>query len=166
MRQVQKTRLPEGASQKNMSTFQKISEASYLTAENAERYRCIMRVFYNAYEQMNFQLYKEDVLERLQRDFPALAGLSEDQIRLDLTQLVTWKNLVAIQDPKKVYTIAEYKNKQFRYSMSEASVEIERLTIRLENLFLEPASLSTNYFMRIEHALTVMQKLNSAGQSR
>ena len=159
MRQVQKTRLPEGASPKNMSTFQKISEASYLTAENAERYRCIIRVFYNAYEQMNFQLYKEDVLERLQRDFPALAGLSEDQIRLDLTQLVTWKNLVAIQDPKKVYTIAEYKNKQFRYSMSEASVEIERLTIRLENLFLEPASLSTNYFMRIEHALTVMQKL-------
>ena len=41
-----------------MSTLQKISETSYLTAENAERYRCIMRVFYNAYEQMNFQLLK------------------------------------------------------------------------------------------------------------
>ncbi len=145
-----------------MSTLQKISETSYLTAENAERYRCIMRVFYNAYEQMNFQLYKEDVLERLQKEYPDRPDVSEDQIKLDLSQLVTWKNLVAIQDPKKVYTIAEYKNKQFRYSMSEAAVEIERLTIRLENLFLEPASLSTNYFMRIEHSLTVMQKLDTA----
>ena len=92
-----------------MSMLQKISETSYLTAENAERYRCIMRVFYNAYEQMNFQLYKEDVLERLQKEYPDRPDVSEDQIKLDLSQLVTWKNLVAIQDPKKVYTIAEYK---------------------------------------------------------
>ena len=37
--------------------------------------------------------------------------------------------------------IEEFKNKKFRYQMSEYSVEIERLVIRLENLFVEGASL-------------------------
>ena len=31
-----------------------------------------------------------------------------------------------IQDPKRVYTIAEYKNKQYRYTMSEYAVEIDK----------------------------------------
>ena len=138
----------------------KLTETSYLTADNAGRYRCIMRVFYDSYEKMRFQLYKEDVLELLLVSYPELEGLTMDQLKLDLSALTEWKNLIAIQDPRKVYTIAEYKNKQFRYSMSEAAVEIERMAARLENLFLEPASLSTNYFLRIEHSLQEADTLN------
>ena len=48
------------------------------------------------------------------------------------------ENLTPIQDPGKVYTIADYKNKQYRYTMSEYAVEIERLTVRLEISFLNP----------------------------
>ena len=40
--------------------------------------------------------------------------------------------MIQLQDPGKVYTIAEYKNRQHRYTMSEYVVEIERLTIHLE----------------------------------
>ena len=137
-----------------------IKETSYLTADQAERYRRIMRVFYDAYERMRFQLYKEEVYERLLSAYPELHDLTMDQLKVYLSQLTDWKNLVAIQDPKKVYTIAEYKNKQFRYSMSDAAVEIERMTVRLENLLLEPASLSSNYFLRIERDLQSIGTLN------
>jgi len=37
--------------------------------------------------------------------------------------------------------------------MSEYAVEIERLTVKLENLFMESGSLSTNLFIRINEAL-------------
>ena len=41
------------------------------------------------------------------------------------------------------------KNKKYRYQMSEYSVEIERLVIRLENLFIEGASLEPTLLERI-----------------
>ena len=80
----------------------------------------------------------------------------------DLEALVKWKNLTPIQDPGKVYTIADYKNKQYRYTMSEYAVEIERLTVRLENLFLESGNLSTNFFIRLEKSLEDMEQMSYA----
>lgn len=76
--------------------------------------------------------------------------------------LVKWKNLTPIQDPGKVYTIADYKNKQYRYTMSEYAVEIERLTVRLENLFMESANLSTNFFVRLEKSLEEAEMMQAA----
>lgn len=55
--------------------------------------------------------------------------------------LTEWKNLNTIQDTRRVSSIEEFKNKKFRYNMSEYSVEIERLVLRLENLLIEGASL-------------------------
>ena len=46
-------------------------------------------------------------------------------------------------------SIEEFKNKKYRYQMSEYSVEIERLVIRLENLFIEGASLEPTLLERI-----------------
>lgn len=63
--------------------------------------------------------------------------------------LVEWKNLNTIQDTRKVSSIEEFKNKKFRYQMSEYSVEIERLVLRLENLFIEGASLEPTLLERI-----------------
>lgn len=37
--------------------------------------------------------------------------------------LTEWKNLNTIQDTRKVASIEEFKNKKFRYQMSEYSVE-------------------------------------------
>lgn len=46
--------------------------------------------------------------------------------------------------------------------MSEYAVEIERLTVRLENLFLESGNLSTNFFIRLEKSLEDMEQMSYA----
>lgn len=135
-----------------MKNLNAISEASYLSTGNTPQYRRIMRCFFQEYEKMHFQLYKEEVMDLL-KNFPGYEEYSIEQLKLDLNMLVDWKNLTPIQDPRKVYTIEEYKNKQFRYSMSEYAVEIERLTVKLENLFLESGNLSSSYIVRMERAL-------------
>lgn len=57
------------------------------------------------------------------------------------------------QDTKKVASIEEFKNKKYRYQMTEYSVEIERLVIRLENLFIEGASLEPTLLERIRRSV-------------
>lgn len=136
-----------------MEHFDPINETSYLSVPNAPTYRKIMRLFYREYEKMHFQLYKEDILELLRQE-EEFSDYTMEQLMQDLDQLVKWKNLTPIQDPGRVYTIADYKNKQYRYTMSEYAVEIERLTVRLENIFIESGNLSTNFFVRLEKSLS------------
>lgn len=135
-----------------MEHFESIHETAYLSVPNAPTYRKIMRLFYREYEKMHFQLYKEDVFALIRQD-ELFADYSMEQLVLDMDALVKWKNLTPIQDPGRVYTIADYKNKQYRYTMSEYAVEIERLTVRLENIFLESGNLSVNFFVRLENSL-------------
>ena len=141
-----------------MKYLQAIPETVYLATGSTSRYRRIMRIFYNEYEKMHFQLYKEDIFELIKM-YPEFEDYTIEQLKNDLDSLVGWKNLTPIQDPKRVYTIADYKNKQFRYSMSEYAVEIERLTVRLENLFMESGNLSTNLFVRINEALDMTEEI-------
>ncbi len=145
-----------------MQHLEPIHETSYLSVPNSPLYRKIMRFFYREYEKMHFQLYKEDVFEFI-RNEPEYADYTIEKLNLDLDALVAWKNLTPIQDPGRVYTIADYKNKQYRYTMSEYAVEIERLTIRLENLFMESGNLSTNYFVRLKASLNEAEKMAEAG---
>lgn len=145
-----------------MKYLESIQETIYLSAGNAPQYRRIMRIFFIEYEKMHFQLYKEDVLELL-REYPEFSDYAMEQLKTDLEALVGWKNLTPIQDPKRVYTIAEYKNKQYRYTMSEYAVEIERLTVRLENVFLESGNLSVNFFVRMEKSLEDAERMEYAG---
>lgn len=142
-----------------MQLLTTIEETSYLSTLNSPQYRKIMRLFYLEYEKMHFQLYKEDVFNLLS-DEPEFAAYTMDQLKLDLEALVKWKNLTPLQDPGRVYTIADYKNKQYRYTMSEYAVEIERMTVRLENLFLESGNLSTNFFVRLENGLGEAESVN------
>lgn len=144
-----------------MKHLEPINETSYLSVPNASVYRKIMRYFYREYEKMHFQLYKEDIYELLMED-EEFADYPMSQMEADLDALVKWKNLTPIQDPGRVYTIADYKNKQYRYTMSEYAVEIERLTVRLENVFLESGSLSTNFFVRLEKSLEDAQAMEHA----
>ena len=145
-----------------MQHLEAIHETSYLSAPDAKTYRKIMRCFYREYEKMHFQLYKEDVYELLKEE-SEFADYTMNQLEMDLDALVKWKNLTPIQDPGKVYTIADYKNKQYRYTMSEYAVEIERLTVRLENIFMESGNLSTNFFVRLEKSLEEAEIMQSAG---
>lgn len=145
-----------------MQRLDAIEETSYLSVPNARVYRKIMRYFYREYEKMRFQLYKEDIFELIRQE-EEFRDYTMQELEQDLAALVKWKNLTPIQDPGRVYTIADYKNKQYRYTMSEYAVEIERLTVRLENVFLESGNLSTNYFVRLEKSLEEAETMEQAG---
>ena len=125
-----------------------LTEAKYLNADNVSRYRCIMRIFFENYEKLRYWLYQEDVYEQMIAD-PFWADYKIEQCQQDLAMLTEWKNLNTIQDTKKVSSIEEFKNKKYRYQMSEYSVEIERLVLRLENLLVEGASLEPTLLERI-----------------
>lgn len=45
----------------NSKLTKQIDEMRYLTAENAWRYRTILRFFYLHYEKMKYQMYKEEI---------------------------------------------------------------------------------------------------------
>ncbi|MCL4515646.1 MAG: TIGR02677 family protein [Firmicutes bacterium] len=147
--------------QLNSKLTKPIQEVKYLAAENSWRYRPIMRLFYQEYERLRYWLYKEDVFAEL-RPHPEFAGYTLEQCQLDLEVLVEWGNLVPVQDTSKASTVAEFKNKQFRYQLSEYSVEIERMTITLENLLVEGASLEPSLIERIKEALQRLPEMAGA----
>ena len=129
-----------------------LTEAKYLNADNVSRYRCIMRIFFENYEKLRYWMYQEDIYEEMIKD-PFFADYRPEQCQQDLAMLVEWKNLNTIQDTRKVASIEEFKNKKYRYQMSEYSVEIERLVLRLENLFSEGASLEPTLLERIRRGI-------------
>ncbi len=142
----------------NQKLLKPIEETKYMTAENAWRYRTILRFFYLQYEKMKYWMYKEDVFEELKKH-SEFADYTLDNLKQDLDVLVTWRNLAPIQDTSKVSTVEEFKNKQFRYQLSEYSVEIERMTIKLENLFVENASLEPSLLERLKEELQKFTKM-------
>lgn len=123
-------------------------EAKYLNVENTDRYRPIIRLFYLKYEKLKYWMYQEEVYEELKED-PYFFEYTPEQCQQDLSALTSWGNLVTIQDTRKVTTIEEFKNKKFRYQLSEAAVEIERMVIRIENLFIEGSSLEPTLLERL-----------------
>ncbi len=125
-----------------------LTEVKYLNADNVSRYRCIMRIFFENYEKLRYWMYQEDVYAQMAAH-SFFAEYTPEQCQQDLSMLVEWKNLNTIQDTRKVSSIEEFKNKKFRYQMSEYSVEIERLVLRLENLLVEGASLEPTLLERI-----------------
>ena len=138
-----------------------LTEAKYLNADNVDRYRSIMRIFYENYEKLKYWLYQEEVYAEMVRD-PYFAEYRPEQCQQDLNALTEWRNLITIQDTRKVSSIEEFKNKKFRYQMSEYSVEIERLVLRLENLFIEGASLEPTLLERIRHSICRFNEMADA----
>lgn len=145
----------------NSSLIKPITETKYLTSENCWRYRAILRFFYLQYEKIKYWMYKEEVFEEL-RQSTIFSSYTIEMCQQDLESLVAWGNLVPVQDTSRAATIEQFKNKQFRYQMSEYSVEIERLTVKLENLFVEGASLEPTLFERIRDHITKINNIASA----
>ena len=91
--------------------LEKLTETKYLSVDNYESYRAIMRLFYLEHQKMHYQLDKDTVLQLL-RNHPMFTEYSAAQLTLDLDQLTTWKSLTTVQDPHRHYTIADFKNRQ------------------------------------------------------
>lgn len=137
-----------------------IVETSYLTAENVKRYRCIMRFFYMQYERINYWLNQEEIYEEL-KSHEEFCDYTLEQCKQDLKQLVEWNNLMPMQDTKKVYSIEAFNNRQFRYQITEYTVEIERMVRGLENLKIEGASLEPTMLERLRSELEKIKYISS-----
>ena len=137
-----------------------ISETKHLSAENCTAYRFIMRLFYLEYQKMSYQLDKETIFSKLQRE-SGFVSYTPEQLGRDLEQLTQWKNLTAIQDPRKVYTIADFKNKRYQYMLTQRALEVERMTVQLEELATRAAGLSTKAFRQILEYLNQAEHLES-----
>jgi len=136
-----------------------VHEAKYLDVENTDRYRSIVRLFYLNYEKLKYWMYQEEVYEELIED-SYFTNYTPEQCQQDLSVLKEWGNLATIQDTRKVSSIEEFKNKKFRYQLTETAVEIERMVIRLENLFIEGSSLEPTLLERLRISLMQIEAMS------
>ena len=137
----------------NEKLIKPLTETKYLNVDNTDRYRPIIRLFYLEYEKLRYWMYPEEVFEELHKE-EYFKDYTEEQCRQDLEVLKNWGNLSAIQDTKRVNSIEEFKNKKYRYQLTDYSVEIERMVMRLENLSIEGASLEPTLLEKIRMSLS------------
>lgn len=135
-----------------------VMEARYLTVENTDRYRSIIRLFYLNYEKLKYWMYQEEVYEELKED-AYFSAYTPEQCQQDLTALTSWGNLATIQDTRKAASLQEFVNKQYRYQLTETAVEIERMVVRLENLFIEGSSLEPTLLERLRINLSRLEEM-------
>jgi uncharacterized protein (TIGR02677 family) len=142
-----------------------ISEATYLTTENAWRYRAILRYFYRQHERLRHYLFPEEVYQFLKQS-PYFQDYTEEQLQYDLNQLVEWKNLIPRQETGKVSTIEEFKKKRFRYQCTPYTVEIERMVQGLEGMGDSfGGSLERTLFDRLLQSLVRLTSQQSSGEN-
>ena len=141
-----------------------INEVNYLRSENVERYRVIVRYFYQEYQHINYYLYREDIYEMMSQ-IGIFNDYTLEKCQSDLDSLTAWGNLVASQDSAKVYTIEDFKNKKYRYQLSDYTVEIERMALTLENLELESAALEPTLLERIKNQIILFTVIKDSEDS-
>ena len=112
----------------NGKLTKQITETKYLNVENTERYRPIMRIFFEHYEKLDYWLYKEDVYNELKNQ-DGFVSYTIEMCEQDLNQLVSWQSLSYFQDTDNVSTVDEFKNRRYRYQMTEYAREIERFVM-------------------------------------
>ncbi|SES80901.1 TIGR02677 family protein [Anaerobranca gottschalkii] len=117
----------------NSDVFKQIEQVKYLAMENTWRYRPIIRIMYHNHLRYKYWHYKEDIYNELKK-YPQFKDYTLDNLKNDLDYLVENKNLEVLQDSKKAKTLEEFKNRQFKYQLSQYTIEIERMIIELEKL--------------------------------
>lgn len=140
----------------------KVIEASYLTSENFKRYRLIMTFFYQQHRRMNDLLYRTDVLHYMQEEL-GVNQYSEKEVDRDLNQLVEWENISTRQEMSRPKSIEEYKNRHFRYQITERSIAIEEMLESLEKISVSKhGALDKNTFNRFLETLLLFQQVETA----
>lgn len=143
----------------NKHKLEKIEETAYLNAtNNVERYRLIMQYFFSQHRQMNMLLYRDDVLKHMQKELTVSYG--EREVDQDLEQLYQWGNLSRRQEMGEPKSIEEYKNRRYRYQITEISIQIEEMLEHLQTISgRNQGSLDKNVFQEF---LNKLHKLNES----
>lgn len=142
----------------NISHMGPLNETAYLTAQNTVLYRTIMRILYDEKEKFNSQLSEEYIYNRL-KEHCEFEDCDIEKVKSAMSQLTAWGSVLPMQDLKKVSTIEEYKNKIYKYSLTERAVKIERMTIELENMFTETNTISSSLLVRINDAVCTIENI-------
>lgn len=143
-------------------TKKKVMEASYLTADNAHRYRVILRIAYSQYEKMKLWLYKEDIYTQIKK-IEGFEDYSIDNLKQDLDSLELWGNFLTIQDAGRAKTLEEFKNRKFKYQISPNTIEFERTLIKLESADeISRGSLEISLIERFKNTLKQINDLELA----
>src|SRR5690625_3073573 len=114
-----------------IQSFNKVTEASYLTADNAWSYRAILRYFYIQHERMREFLFHEEIYAYI-INLQEFKEYTKDEVHQELDQLVRRNNLEARQELGRSRTIEEFKKKRFRYQCTPYAVEFERMLLAME----------------------------------
>lgn len=112
-----------------MAGLEKIQVTNYLNVDNVGRYRRIMRFFYKRHRQMQGTLYRPQIFKMMQEEYAK--DYSELDLDNDLENLVSWGNLQKQQEMLRPKSIEEYRNKNFRYQISEDGVLVEELVYQI-----------------------------------
>lgn len=149
----------------NFATKKKFAEVSYLSAENAYRYRVILRIAFNQYEKMKFWLYKEDIFNEIKK-YEDFEEYNMDNLKQDLDSLENWGNFITIQDTGRVRSVEEFKNRKFRYQISPNTIELERMLIKLEKISeTSRGSLEISLIERFKNSLKDVNNIDSNNEN-
>lgn len=123
----------------------------YATAEDAERYRRIMRVLFLEHQAFGLRLRPDQVAERLHERF----GLREGTVLLDerLARLAEWGAVDREHDPSLASTAAEWRRHRYTYDVTAAGRLTEGLLAQLDDLGHEHAVLDGQRIPAIRDAL-------------
>ena len=70
--------------------------------------------------------------------------------------MVSWQSLSYFQDTDNVATVDEFKNRRYRYQMTEYAREIERFVMHLETLQVKQSSLEPKLFEKIRNLINML----------
>jgi uncharacterized protein (TIGR02677 family) len=123
----------------------------YATAEDAERYRRIMRVMFLEHQAFGLRLRPDQVAERLHARF----GLREATELLEerLARLAEWGAVDREHDPSLATTAAEWRRHRYTYDVSPAGRLTEGLLAQLDELGHEHGVLDGQRIPAIRDAL-------------
>lgn len=145
----------------NQKLLKPITEVSYLRAENVDRYRVIIRYLFIEDTKLNSMVYRDDVY-KMMKETGLFEDYTEEHCQSDLNALEEWGNITSDQDLSKVETLKEFKNKKYRYQLSRYTIEIERMTQRLEEMEIEGASLEPTLLQRIRENIEKIDDMLTA----
>lgn len=123
------------------SLFDKIEETKYLSEGKAEIYRPICQLlFKKTAQEFQGSMYTVDEILLDLKLRPEFEGrfmeLTEKELDEALKSLARWGNVLGHQDTSMPKRIEEWKNRRSLYSITDITVELERMIMGLQNNLL------------------------------
>jgi uncharacterized protein (TIGR02677 family) len=141
-----------------MESLEKIRALTYVTAEKAELYRTIMRIFMSAKERFALHLRPADVMAEL-RVFGFSPAVDMTGIDNELTQLCEWGNLESRPDTTEVSTVDDFLRRRYLYQLTVRGEAAERAVAEYEEAVLQTGELQTTALADIRGLLAELAML-------